>query len=130
MNHQRRAMQERRCTICGTHVGSEQACTWPLADTGTRYYFEAPAHSECLAFALRSCPKLASIAHRSYVVEARDYTVWERRAIGTSPEGLVFEMTPLGEPPSGVVELFALTPIDPQFTPATQWLADHARAPH
>jgi hypothetical protein len=123
-------MQERRCTICGTHIDPDQTCTWSLADTSTRYYFEAPAHAECLAFALRTCPKLASIAHRSHVVEARDYTVWERRAIGTSPEGLLVEMVPLGEASAGVVEHYALTPIDPRYTPATQWLADHSGGPH
>ncbi|WP_028648093.1 hypothetical protein [Nocardiopsis sp. CNT312] len=123
VNHQRRAVQERRCTVCGIPIDTDQACTWPLADTDTRYYFEAPSHAQCLAFALRSCPKLASIAHRTHVVRARDYTVLERRAVGTSPEGIVFEMVPLGEQGSGVVELYALTPIDPEFTPTSEWLA-------
>lgn len=128
-NRQRQAVAERRCTVCGTPVEADQVCTWPLADPATRYYFEAPAHAQCLAFALRTCPKLASIAHRSYVVQARDYLVWEHRAIGTSPEGVVFEMVPFGEPSSGVVERYALTPIDPEFTPAAVWLADQSQAP-
>lgn len=127
VNHQRQAIQERRCAICGIQIGPEQACTWPLVDTRTHYYFEAPTHSECLAFALRVCPKLASLTHRSHVVQAHDYTVWERRAIGTGPDGPVFEMVPLGDPSLGVVEFYALTPFDPVFTPTLQWLADHTR---
>ncbi|WP_159945314.1 MULTISPECIES: hypothetical protein [unclassified Nocardiopsis] len=129
-NRQRQAVAERRCTVCGTPIDADQVCTWTLADTATQYYVEAPAHPQCLAFALRTCPKLASIAHRTHVVQARDYLIWERRALGTSPNGeLVFEMVPFGDPSPGVIELYALTPVDPEFTPAAVWLADHVQDP-
>jgi hypothetical protein len=128
-NRQRRAVAERRCSVCGTPIGPEETCAWTLADTATRYYVEPPAHLHCLLFALRACPKLTSITHRSHVVQAYDYTVFERRAIGTSPDGLVFEMVPFGDPSPGVVELYALTPIDPVFTPAAVWLDEHTQDP-
>ncbi len=123
-NRQRQAVTERRCTVCGTHIEPGQVCVWPVADISTRYYFEAPAHPTCLAFSLRACPKLASIVHRTHVVQARDYRIWEHRAIGTDSEGLIFEMVPFGEPSPSVVELYAITPADPAFIPAAVWLAE------
>ncbi|MEU0489934.1 hypothetical protein ABZ249_11955 [Nocardiopsis sp. NPDC006139] len=126
-NRQRQAVAERRCTVCGIPIEPDQVCVWPLADTTTRYYFEAPAHPECLAFTMRACPKLASITHRTHVVQAHHYLIWERRAIGTSPEGLVFDMAPFGEPSPGVLELYTLTPIDPEFVPAPVWLDTYAQ---
>ncbi len=128
-NRQRQAVAERRCSVCGTPIGAEASCAWTVADTATRYYVEPPAHLHCLLFALQACPKLASIAHRTHIVQAFSYTVVERRTVGTSPEGPVFELVPFGEPSAGVVELYALAPTDPLFTTAAVWLADQTEDP-
>ncbi|WP_019608845.1 hypothetical protein [Nocardiopsis sp. CNS-639] len=128
-NRQRQAVAERRCSVCGTPISAKATCAWTVADTATRYYVEPPAHLHCLLFALQACPKLASIAHRTHVVQAVNYTVFERRAVSASPEGGVFELVPFGEPSAGVVELYALAPVDPLFTTAAVWLADQTENP-
>lgn len=140
---QRKAMIQRRCSVCGRRIGREAvfAASPPeiLIPGGPvqRYSVEAPAHPRCMAYSALVCPRLRRQAHVvNLAFVPGPYPLLDRWQTTPRPHRYVPHGTPrprtdAGRYP-GALDLIAATLDDPRIRWMTlaDWMPTGAPAPY
>lgn len=133
---QRKAVAERRCSVCGRRTGRTSeliflgvgTATIPGYDGEPHFSIEAGAHPVCAAYSALTCPRMYTDMSRVQVAITRHY---ETRARVVSDferhRGAVVPLDRIGEVP-GVIDLYVAipNPAQTEVIALDEWMATRA----